>query len=853
MANSQREQIPIWLIYTVTVIFGLAFSITIFFVVWNNSLHNKKQEFLIDAVSIRESVMRKIIAAEDSINYLSAMISVTSSFDPSVLYGFAEKIVQRNNYIKAVVCLSVPEIQEQQKYTDLSVLGKFESSGFSLDDELEQLSRDEFRHVTENIFTSNRTILISTGREGRPGKYIWLFKPVNVSNEYSIKNSTGREIIILVMDSSSLLARTAVASNISTLVYSESSGLFGRQLLSRSDATSDSNGWQVSIFNEQSSVQLPFYSVRLDFTKQVYWQEIDRGLIYTSLIIGAGVTLLLVALVRTRDLQAKELRERNIVIEKKVEEQTKELAIARDKALDASRMKSDFLASMSHEIRTPLNAIIGMSELLSETTLNTEQKKYIDIFRKAGDTLLSLVNDILDLSKIEAHQLVLEDISFDLRETVEETVDIYAVKAAEKNIELAARIMPGTATRRIGDPTRLRQIILNLISNALKFTDSGEIIVTVGDDGSTDNTDYLQFNVSDTGIGIPADKLEKIFTSFTQVDSTTTRKYGGTGLGLTISKSLAMMMGGRIWVESDEGKGSTFSFIVSLPRDTKATETSGRFRIERNLNGRRILVVDDNSTNRLILRENLSALDAEVIEAENGKRALELIKSSATNNKKSFDLGLIDCRMPEMDGFQLAQAMREMGIDLTKILMISSADLSRDMEKAKQLSLGAYLVKPVKRADLLQIINQKLFDQEVAEESTVSETVVSDMEKKQSGTILLVDDNPDNRLLIRAYLKKTDYTVVEAENGQLAVDLYKGNNFDLVFMDVQMPVMDGHEATRQIRLFESENNKIRTPIIALTAHAIKEEIDKCIAAGCDTHVGKPVKKATLIQTIEKYI
>ncbi|MDX1519306.1 MAG: response regulator, partial [Gammaproteobacteria bacterium] len=445
-----------------------------------------------------------------------------------------------------------------------------------------------------------------------------------------------------------------------------------------------------------------------------------------------------------------------------------------------------------------------------------------------------------------------EEISFDLRETVEESVDIYAVKAAEKGIELAARIKPGTKTRRIGDPTRLRQIILNLISNALKFTDSGEIVVTAGPDEESQDPDRLHFSVSDTGIGIPQDKLEKIFASFTQVDSSTTRKYGGTGLGLTISKSLTSMMGGRIWVESSEGVGSTFHFIVHLPRDTEVTEISGRFNIERDLKGKRILVVDDNSTNRLILRENLSGLGAEVIEAVNGRDALNKVDEYISNNE-TFDLGLIDCRMPELDGFQLAEAMREKGIDLAKILMISSADLSKDMQEAKRLSLGAYLVKPVKRADLLQIINQKLFNQEIAAETGKKETVDETGQKKQNGTILLVEDNPDNRLLIKAYLKKTDYTIIEAENGQLAVDLFRENDFDLVFMDVQMPVMDGHEATRQIRSFEAEKNNHRTPIIALTAHAIKEEIDKCIAAGCDTHIGKPVKKATLLQTIEKYI
>ncbi|MCG8325988.1 MAG: ATP-binding protein, partial [Thiotrichales bacterium] len=381
------------------------------------------------------------------------------------------------------------------------ITASFSTTGFSFDDSFAQLLESRFVRLDEKALGAGKTAIITTVSSDPAGRLIWFIKRIPARED-------AVQLITLAIDSSSLLQGTAVATRMNTDIYSVSSGLIGRQLLFRNSTTRAGEGWQISTFSDQSTVSLPFYSIRLDFSKPVYWHEIERGLIYTALFIGAGVTLLLVALVRARDMQARELRERNIVIEKQVEEQTKELAIARDKALEASRMKSDFLASMSHEIRTPLNAIIGMAELLSETTLNSEQKKYIDIFRKAGDTLLSLVNDILDLSKIEAQQLVLEEISFDLRETVEESVDIYAVKASEKNIELIARIMPGTPTRRLGDPTRLRQIILNLISNALKFTDQGEIIVTVGQDETQDNEGYLHFSVSDTGIGIPKDKLD---------------------------------------------------------------------------------------------------------------------------------------------------------------------------------------------------------------------------------------------------------------------------------------------------------------------------------------------------------
>ena len=566
-----------------------------------------------------------------------------------------------------------------------------------------------------------------------------------------------------------------------------------------------------------------------------------------SLIVGLGVTLLSIALVRAREQQAKELRQRNEVIQLQVDEQTRELAEARDKAVEASRIKSDFLASMSHEIRTPLNAIIGMAELLSETPLNQEQDKYIGIFRKAGDTLLSLVNDILDLSKIEAQQLVLEEISFNLRDVVEESVDIYAVKASEKQIELIARIEPGTSIHRQGDPTRLRQIIMNLISNAMKFTDQGEIVVTVKETGK--HNDELEFSVSDTGIGIPKDKLKLIFASFTQVDSSTSRKYGGTGLGLTISKSLVHMMDGKIWVESEEGQGSTFIFTVRLPI-IEASPTLANKVINIELTGKRVLIVDDNSTNRLILKETLSSLGAETVEAHDGPSALKVLNETEQHGQ-TFDFSLIDYRMPGMDGLELAEKMQNCGADLQNIFMISSSDFGRDLGKAQGLKLGAYLAKPLKRADLLKQIAMSLNGG--LEETSTTEDETETSQSNTEKNILLVEDNPDNRLLVKAYLKKTNYNITEAENGQEAVEKFCAGSFDVVFMDVQMPIMDGHEATRQIRAFEARENRDRTPVIALTAHAIKEEIDKCLDAGCDSHLGKPVKKVTLLTTLEEIL
>jgi signal transduction histidine kinase/CheY-like chemotaxis protein len=596
----------------------------------------------------------------------------------------------------------------------------------------------------------------------------------------------------------------------------------------------------VASLAEEDVAQFPAYSIRLNVSREVGWAEVDMIMVGVALLVGVGVTLLLIALVRAKDLQARELRERNVLIERKVDEQTMELAKARDQALDASRVKSEFLASMSHEIRTPLNAIIGMSELLSETPLSSEQKKYTDVFRKAGDTLLSLVNDILDLSKIEAGQLRLETIPFDVVQTVEESVEIYALKAAEKNVELVCSVVPGPGAMRSGDPARLRQILLNLISNSLKFTERGEVVARAAPDPER-GPDFLRFEVSDTGIGIPKEKLESIFESFTQVDSSTTRKYGGTGLGLTICRSLAQMMGGEIHAESELGKGSRFILSVRLPAAGTAAPATV------SLKGRKVLLVDDNAAARAAVAAILESAGAAVTQASDANAALS---GPLAAGPIAFEAVLVDCRMPGMDGFGFVEALRRKNATVPVVMMLAAADLNQNIDRLRHLHAGAYLIKPVKQGELLRQLGEIISGGE--DRAAAAAAAPAERRQERPLRILLVEDNPDNRMLIRAYVKNLPYELVEAENGQIALDRFKDGRYDIVLMDVQMPVMDGRQATQEIRAWENASGATPTPVIALTAHAVKEEIDRCLAAGCNAHLSKPIKKATLLEAIRGY-